>query len=382
MGQGALIWVQHLLGSGHLRRALSVAEALADAGLATMVASGGPPMPWPAPAGVEVVQLEPLRAADQRIAGLIDRNGIAPGDDLWASRSGVLRELVDRLRPAVLITEMYPFGRRAFRHEVGALLDHAASLRPAPLVVCSVRDVLVDKVRPDRWLEMRDIARDRYDLVLVHGDAEIFPFSHTFPHAEAIADRLVYTGFVLSTVPVPVESARGSVVASAGGGAVGRRLIETALAAKPLSRLADRHWILVTGANLPEEEVAALRTGLPPGTTLERHRDDMPGLIAAAEVSVSQAGYNTVAEGLASGSRMVLVPFDGEGQTEQRVRAGRLAELGLATVLAADQLTPESLAAAVDRAASRDRPVTSSLAFDGALRSAEIIVGRLSARAT
>ena len=52
MAHTALVWVQHLLGSGHLRRALSLAEALAASGLGTTVATGGPPMPWPAPPGV------------------------------------------------------------------------------------------------------------------------------------------------------------------------------------------------------------------------------------------------------------------------------------------------------------------------------------------
>lgn len=380
MADTALVWVQHLLGSGHLRRALSLAEALAEAGLATTVASGGLPMPWPAPPGVDLVQLPPMRAADQRIAKPVDESGHEPSEALWAFRATLLRRLVERLQPRVVVTEMYPFGRRAFRHEVLGLLDHAAAFPFPPLVVCSVRDVLVDKVRADRWAEMRDIAVERYDLVLVHGDAELFPFARTFPHAAAIADRLVHTGFVLAARPVPVAAWQGAVVVSVGGGAVGRRLIDTALAARPLSRLADRPWLLVGGANMPEQDLQEIRESLPPNVTLERHRDDLPGLIAAAEVSVSQAGYNTVAEGLAGAARMVLVPFDAGGQDEQRIRAGRLAELGLATVVTSDRLDPASLAAAVDAAASQPRPQPSRLSFDGGRRSAEAIMDRLARR--
>ena len=376
----ALLWVQHLLGSGHLRRALSLAEALAASGLDTTVATGGPPMPWRPPPGVGIVQLPAARAADSRIASLVDDSGDPTGDAFWAARSRMLDDLVERLRPAVLVTEMHPFGRRAFRHEVMALLDRAAALS-RPLVVSSVRDVLVDKVRADRWQEMRDIAIGRYDLVLVHGDESLFPFGRTFPHAAAIADRTVHTGFVLAATPRPAGEARGSVIVSAGGGAVGRGLIEAALQARPLTGLAHRPWWLIAGANIPPADWNALGAALPADVRLVRHRDDLPDLIAAAEVSVSQAGYNTVAEGLAGGARMVLVPFDAEGQDEQRLRAGRLAELGLAEMVTADRLAPASLAAAIDRAAARRRPDASSFRFDGARRSAEAVLARLRARA-
>jgi predicted glycosyltransferase len=377
MSAGALIWVQHLLGSGHLRRALALAEALARAGLDTTLASGGPPMPWPAPPGVDMIQLPALRAEDGRFAGLVDEAGRLADEALWQRRGTLLRRLVTERRPAVLVTEMFPFGRRAFRHEVTALLDHAGELRPRPLTVASVRDVLVAKSKPERWLEMRDIALERYDLVLVHGDPRLFDFARTFPHADAIADRLIHTGFVLSARPSPIATARGSVVVSAGGGAVGARLIETALAARPLTTLVDRPWRLIAGANLPAEERSRLAAMLPSGVALERHLDELPGLMAAAAVSVSQAGYNTVAEGLAGAARMVLVPFDAEGQDEQRARAARLAELGLVVVVAADALNPRSLASAIDRAAARPRPHTRSLAFDGAKRSAAAILARL-----
>ncbi|HMR29855.1 MAG TPA: glycosyltransferase [Geminicoccaceae bacterium] len=376
----ALVWVQHLLGSGHLRRALSLAEALAANGLRTTVASGGAPMPWPVPAGVEIVQLPAARAADNRIASLVDASGNPPDDGFWQARGRVLRELVDHVCPAVIVTEMYPFGRRAFRHEVIALLDHAAAVS-APLVVSSVRDVLVDKVRADRWQEMRDVAVARCDLVLVHGDERLFPFERTFPHAAAIADRTVHTGFILAAVPNPADAGRCCVVVSAGGGAVGRGLIEAALAARPLTVLSDRPWWLVAGANVPQADWDALGRALPPDVRLVRHRDDLPDLIAAAEVSVSQAGYNTVVEGLAGGARMVLVPFDAPGQDEQRLRAGRLAELGLAEVPTGDRLAPATLAAAVDRAVAKPRPDASSFRFDGAARSAESILAGLRRRA-
>ena len=40
----AMIWVQHLLGIGHLRRAVSISRALADADFNVMLVSGGIPI--------------------------------------------------------------------------------------------------------------------------------------------------------------------------------------------------------------------------------------------------------------------------------------------------------------------------------------------------
>src|SRR5207248_2128743 len=58
---------------------------------------------------------------------------------------------------------------------------------------------------------------------------------------------------------------RGGVVVSAGGGAAGAALLNAALAARRDGCLADAPWRLLTGANLPEAEYAALCRSAPAG---------------------------------------------------------------------------------------------------------------------
>ena len=74
-----LFWVQQLLGSGHLKRAATLASAMAERGLEVTLATGGMPASWlvPAPAAgrVEVVQLPPIRASDPSFAQLVDAVG-------------------------------------------------------------------------------------------------------------------------------------------------------------------------------------------------------------------------------------------------------------------------------------------------------------------
>ena len=56
------VYVQHLLGIGHLKRAATLARALCDAGLDVTFASGGDAVPGLAPEGVRLAQLPPGRA--------------------------------------------------------------------------------------------------------------------------------------------------------------------------------------------------------------------------------------------------------------------------------------------------------------------------------
>jgi predicted glycosyltransferase len=366
-----LFWVQSLLGSGHLRRALAIAGALARDGQRVILANGGLPSPWPAPAGVQIVQLSPVTSGDVAFAILVQADGRQVDETLWAKRRQVLLDLLAEHRPRVLLTEMFPFGRRAFRAELLPLLDLACE--QGALVLASVRDVLVTKRDPAKYDWMLDLAQRRYDAVLVHGDPLLFPFALSFPHADRLTARVLYTGFVLDDPdPRPAPDAP-AVVVSAGGGAVGAGLLAAAIQARPLTRLAREPWLLVGGSNLPPEHQTDLARHLPPGVELVRHRPDLPQLTAGAQVSVSQAGYNTVAEGLAGGARMVLVPFAAGGEDEQTRRALRLVELGLAEHLPEHALSPPVLAAAIGRALLLPRPEPGRIRFDGAARAAALV---------
>ena len=50
--------------------------------------------------------------------------------------------------------------------------------------------------------------RERIDRVLVHGDPAFVRLEASFPAACEIADKLVYTGYVAETRPMPAEAVR------------------------------------------------------------------------------------------------------------------------------------------------------------------------------
>ena len=344
-------WVQHLLGIGHLRRAATLARALADGGFDVLLVSGGAPVAGLRTGAARFHQLPPLRAADAGLPEVCRLDGPPADVAFEATRRDALLALLRAERPDIVLTEQFPFGRTRLRFELLPLLEAARALPRRPRVAASVRDV-VRRTSPERVAETVDLVTRHFDAVLIHGDPALVPFEASFAGWPAIRDRAHYTGYVLdddgTTGDDDGAAGRGEVVVSIGGGAVGRPLLEAAVAARPLTVLADRTWRLLVGENLPAADRAALATR--PGIVIEPARADFRALLERATLSISQAGYNTAIETLRHARRAVLVPFATDRETEQADRAAALAERGLVTTLRPGSLTAQSLAEAVARA--------------------------------
>ncbi|WP_102224831.1 glycosyltransferase family protein [Acidimangrovimonas sediminis] len=381
----ALFYVQHLLGIGHLARASRIAAAMAADGFEVTMVTGGLPVPgFPGP-GVAHVALPPIRSGDAGFTGLTDAEGRPVDDAFKAMRRDRLLETFREAGPDVVIIEAFPFGRRQVRFELLPLIEAIAASRPRPLLVSSVRDILQANRKPGRDAETAELVERAFDAVLVHGDPAFVRLEDSFPEAARIADRVQYTGLVAPVAPAapaaPAE--RHDVTVSAGGGAVGRALIEAAVGAARLMPDLTR-WCVVTGPNLPQGEYDAIAAAAPSGVTLHRFREDFVRVLAGSRLSVSQAGYNTVCDVLVAGCRSVLLPFAAGGETEQGVRAERLAAQGRAVVLPEEGLTPERMVEAIRRALRGPDPARIALDLDGAAGTARILramIGGHAARA-
>lgn len=276
-----LIYVQHLLGIGHLARVSRIAAALHKAKADVTLVSGGAGVAGFPPAGIKLVQLPAIRARDMSFSALIDDDGNAIDEDFKARRRLRLIAEFDAAKPDVLIIEAFPFGRRQMRFELLPLLHHARAAAKPPLIASSVRDILQKNRKAGRAAETLGVLNDVFDLVLVHGDPAFARLEETFPEAAEIADRIVYTGLVAGEVAT--SSDRFDVVVSAGGGVVGRRLIAAAVAAAPEFLRQWPNWCIITGPNFPAAEKAALAARLPSGVVLDSFRADFPGLFGPSQ---------------------------------------------------------------------------------------------------
>jgi predicted glycosyltransferase len=368
-----LFHVQHLLGIGHWRRAMALAAAMDRAGLTVTVVSGGAPEAEP-PAGVAIIQLPPARAGDASFKTIVDDAGRPIDAAFKTRRRAMVLAALDEVAPDVVLIESFPFGRRAFRFELEPLIATARQSARRPAIVASIRDILVTRDDPARAAEIVAAVRRDFDRVLVHGDRSLIPLDASFPAASEIADRLRYTGYVAAaTGPDDGSAGSGEVIVSAGGGAVGAALLHAALAARPLSVLAQAPWRLLAGPHLPDGAYAALAAALPPGIALERFRADFPAMLRRCVLSISQAGYNTTLDILRAGTRAVVVPFAAAGETEQAMRSKLLAERGVFHVVAEAALDGPRLAAAIDAALQASPREAPAIALDGAAETAALM---------
>lgn len=349
----ALVHVNHLLGTGHAYRAARIGRALAKRGVSVTLASGNILPGTLDTSGLTVKMLPVARSLDHGFTALAQENG-EPIDEAWRERrSAAFYAFWEETDPDILITEHFPFGRRKLSFEIKPVLEAMRRKRSDALIAASVRDILVRKAQPEKERQMAAVATEYYDIVLVHSDPNFVRLEDSFRFVDRIKDLIRYTGFLHdrtgSPFPKRPEGPR-EVVVSAGGGAFGLRLLQTALVARNSSEnTCNLPWRILAGHNIDEKSFETLRADSPKGVTVERNRSDFTDLLANAAVSVSQAGYNSVLDVLAARIPAVLVPSAVNGN-EQIERAAILAEHGAVQVVSENDLTEKALATAIDTA--------------------------------
>ncbi|UTW13787.1 glycosyltransferase family protein [Marinobacterium rhizophilum] len=377
-----LFYVQHLLGVGHLRRAALLCEALVEAGLDVHMILGGEPVPSIRFAGAQCHYLNALRVQDADFATLVDTAGNPLDDNMRHQRRDQLLALAAQIQPDAIITELFPFGRRQMRFELRPLLDWARRQPKPPRLICSLRDI-VQQRSPERERETLGLIDKHYHRIWAHGDARFAPLDASYQLTPELGERLHYTGYIAPRAPAPRP--RQGVIVSAGGGAVGLRLLQAAICAHRDGLLPGRPWTLIAGPNLPQGDFERLQQSLhAPELQLMRFCDDFVSRLAGAELSISQAGYNTVMDLLVSQVPAVVVPYIGSGETEQISRARHLAEAGRVSIADEADLCADSLRHAAHQALSRTDHAHSNpapLRLDGAQNAAADLLRLLSGQA-
>nr|WP_077121213.1 glycosyltransferase [Agrobacterium rosae] len=364
-------YVQHLLGIGHIARASRVARALVEDGFDVTLVTGGTPVPGFPGEGIRHIELPPIAVSDGSFSGLVDATGQPVDDAFKDNRTSMLLGAYRGARPDIVIIEAFPFGRRQVRFELMPLLSAIEHSLERPLVMTSLRDILQERAKPGRDEETIALVKKHFDAVLVHGDPNFVRLEDTFPLADQISQRIVYTGLVAPSKPQPPQE-RFDVVVSAGGGAVGAALIRAALEAAPLIK-GIKNLCFITGPNMPQADFDAISAQAGGDISVFRFRKDFASLLSGARLSISQAGYNTVCDILQAKCRSLLIPFAAGGETEQGARASRLAKLGLAHVLEESAISSQSMANAIEQALDLPEPDSVNLDLDGAAGTAKIL---------
>ena len=375
MGPRVMLYVQHLMGIGHQRRAALIARRLCARGAEVVYVSGGFPVPDLDVGEAHLVQLPPARAADLSYASLVDESGHVVNSAWQVARRELLLATFQRFRPQALLIETFPFGRGLLRFELMPLVEAARAAPFSTTLSCSVRDIIEPR-SPARSESIAEIVEKYFHQVLVHSDPRIVRFDQSYPLTPRIEAKLQYTGFVADLAEAgAVEFDDGDgVVVSAGGGIVGQTLLDIAMQARAHSSLHSRQWRILAGPGVSAERFAELCAQAPPGVLVERNRADFAALLRRCRVSISQAGYNTLLDVVQAQARAVVVPFTDGRHIEQPTRARLFEQRGLVRRLDAEGLVPETLARAVDLVAESRPPSPGALDVNGAERTAELVL--------
>jgi predicted glycosyltransferase len=343
-----------------------------------MLATGSPIIRRLAvPAGVRVLPLKPVvKTGAERYEA---RDGSMDCREVIAHRSWQLLGAAVFFRPDVLVVDHAPLGMKG--ELVPALKVMRAKL-PRARTVLGLRDILDEpEVVRRTWREQHvyGALEHYYDRILVYGERRHFAVDREYALPAAVCSKLEFTGYIRKRDPLVaarvvrerlgIPANAPFLLATVGGGGDGAEVLSAAIGA--VARLRRERpalrALVVTGPLMEERTQQSLAAAAEqvPGVKVASFMLDPASVMAAADVIVGMAGYNTVTEILSLGRRAVLVPRV-VPRREQWIRARLMQRHGLAQMIEPADLTPENLAGAIERSlCERDRPTTEAFSLHG-----------------
>ncbi len=390
-----LFYCQHVLGMGHLIRSREIVHALSAFEVCFL--NGGELIPgFKFSPEIEVVNLPPIKS-DADFKDIRSSEGFQSLDEIKAARTKKILAEYARFQPDALIIELFPFGRRKFAFELMPLLTRIRLDGGPTKVVCSLRDILVGKRDHKRHEDQVITTMNRYfDLLLIHSDPKFQRLEETFSRMWDLKPSTKYTGFVaeacLEAAPDPTqkdallddflsgETEKPLILASIGGGRVGIELLECAVKASVgIEKTVPHRLLIFTGPYLPEadylrlEKMASTHSNI----CVRKYTTRFLFFMKQAALSISMAGYNTCMNLLVTETKALLLPFTGNQNEEQTIRAEKLEALGLAAMIPPEALEPAVLAEKIT-ALLEAAPASTPLAIDGAQKTAAFLTEMLS----
>jgi predicted glycosyltransferase len=383
-----IIYCQHVLGVGHFFRTLEIAKAMKS--FDVILITGGGKVDVTLPVHVRQIELPGLMM-DENFSHLYSIDPAKTLETVKYEREKLLLDLIKNENPDLFLIELYPFGRRAFRFELNPVLDFIKDNLRKCKVVCSLRDILVEKENKAKYEQRVCSALNRwFDTVLVHSDPQLIQLDSTFSQLDKIKIPIVYTGFV-TPVPEPekvkkIRKKRVSgqdeylITASAGGGNVGAPLLKAVVQAfNTLSLKKNARLNVFTGPYMDDHDKKYLYSFSDSRIRVEEFADNFVSLLSASDLSISMAGYNTCMNIVAAKVPSLVWPF--VQNREQRQRAQKIAQFVPMTILEDSDLAIPLLTQLIEKnlARHRDKVIVKDfkLNINGAVNTANWIGNKL-----
>lgn len=374
-----MLYSHDALGLGHVRRMLAIARAVLERrdDASTLLVTCSPQVDHlPIPQGLDYLKLPSARKSgpgDYR-----PRTLRLESERFRALRSALVDQAARTFAPQLLLVDKSPLGLMGELARTLEVLRDQAGAR----LVLGWRDILdASSTMHAEWdrdgtLEMLE---HTYDEIWVYGDSSVFDVREAYRLPDAIAERVHHLGYLAPRVPDAerrrVRESFGDVEAplalvTVGGGEEGERLVLAYLRALREHRLPDGlRTLVVTGPFMSDAARREVESLAGPDAHITPFVPGLEAHVAAADVVIGRAGYNTVCEVLGAATPSVLVPRQLH-RDEQVIRARRLSDLGLTELVDEPSLSPPTLARAVRRALARGRVPAHRVQLNGLERTA------------
>lgn len=325
------------MGVGHFVRTLALAKGILkhSKNADITIVSGGKPVDFIIPKGISVKYLPEISISDN--SNDLKTNTKEDISNLIIKRRDILLKLYKGCSPDFLFIEFFPFGRFELAEEIIPLLKLAKKDQKGaskkPVIISSVRDMVVSYKENLSETEIKEYLDNYFDYIFVHGDKRVYSLENEFPFLKNMYSKLRYTGYTVfergeteksENFPLPKETKK--ILISAGGGMDSFEFIKSCISAKSiLDKSINSEFLISTGPFISKSNWDTLKSRVKKekGIKLDKFNNSFYLDLKNSDLSISNAGYNTVVEVLNQGKSAIFIPRvrGGIGDKEQLTRA-------------------------------------------------------------
>ena len=350
-----IFYCQYIRGIGHLVRTVELIRYLLNTFEVCLITGGESISGFQFPESIKIVYLPAIKGDEQN--NELKLKTVDPTlniEDCKQIRTQIILDTVNNFKPDLLVIEHFPFGSM-FSFELIPLLEFIRAKHQATKIICSLRDVVLIKQGDINDLIICNTLNQYFDLLLIHGDPNFIKLDESFSRFDDIKCPVKYTGYVTRQINKHDQQLnsiknRGytQILVSIGGGRVGYNLLESLIYSSPALSLKIEHKILIfTGPFMPEEQFIQLQHLSSRLSHIEiyRYTPNLIHYMYESDISISMAGYNTIADILVTRIPSLLFIFDFQYQDdEQKIRAEKLEQFGIVDIIRSDELQSDLIA--------------------------------------
>ena len=382
-----LLYSHDTYGLGHLRRNLALAHFVRSRtpAVSQLIVTGSPlAHRFDLPADADYVKLPSVVKVGAE--HYESRNLSVSFRALRRLRRDLVLAAARQFRPDALVVDNVPAGLKG---EIVSTLHFLRST--GARLILGLRDV-VDEPAWVRSAWAKDgsyrLLDEVYDRILVYGAREVYDVVDQYGFSPEAAAKTRFVGYLRrepgtrTRAEIRAELAAEDerlLLVMAGGGGDGYELLRTVIEAIGSARARPRFKCVLLGGPLMPPDDRRRVVEIARRQPSVRYIDfvaDIASYIAAADVTVSMGGYNSVCELLSLGKPALVVPRV-HPRKEQLIRAQTLGARGLLRMMDPAELTPERLLDELSRLLDDGASTGASIPMDGLVGAAAEIGAQL-----